>query len=270
MANDVMPPDGEVRLGSVLLSAGKRISGSMSDDPLLWATSDPVPDVGRVWLALHDMQQETGLVPITLAYLRGAAGEGRPWDSGELHDQCLLSEVDLLDPAEVLARSWADSLDPEDDDPEQLEQIAPFSMQFPGMAPGQHEELSGAELAAALGSLGPARVGLVPAQRAADVLALVGFNGTGNRYGTPAEYTAVLRSWEARFGAVLLEVGFDHIRLLVQRPPRTRQSAEAVAAEHFAMCDEFWPIEHPSRALTTVPEIAAYVIASPFWGFWLD
>ena len=42
-----------------------------------------------------------------------------------------------------------------------------------------------------------------------------------------------------RFGAVLLEVGFADIRLLVQRPPRTRQSAEAVAAEPWAVCGEF-------------------------------
>jgi uncharacterized protein DUF4253 len=74
---------------------------------------------------------------------------------------------------------------------------------------------------------------------------------------------------EARFGAVLLEVGFAHIRLVVQRPPRTREAAQAVAAEHFAMCDEFWAMEPGRPALTTVQQIAAYVIGAPFWGFWL-
>jgi hypothetical protein len=44
---------------------------------------------------------------------------------------CPLSEVDRLDAAQVLAKSWADSLGPDDDDPGQPEQIAPFSLQFP-------------------------------------------------------------------------------------------------------------------------------------------
>ena len=276
MANDSMPPaDGEVRLGPLLLPAGKRIFGHMAAEPLLWATSDPVPDVGQVWLALHDMRQETGLVPILLSGVSGSThppwrgDQLRPWDTGEL-EQCPLSEVDQLEPGEVLATSWADSLDLDNDDPDQLEVIAPFSLQFPGMAPAQAEELSRAERANALTWFRPARVGLVPARRPADVLALVGFNGTVNRYQTPAQFTAVLRSWEERFGSVLVEVGFDHIRLLVQRPPRTRQAAEAVAAEHWAMCDEFWPTGPPDYALTTVGEIAAYIKDAPYWGFWLD
>jgi hypothetical protein len=32
------------------------------------------------------------------------------------------------------------------------------------------------------------------------VLALVGYNGTANGYGTPELLSAVLRSWEDRFG----------------------------------------------------------------------
>ena len=35
----------------------------------LWATSEPVPDAGRVWQVLADMHQDTGLVPILLAFL---------------------------------------------------------------------------------------------------------------------------------------------------------------------------------------------------------
>jgi Domain of unknown function (DUF4253) len=54
----------------------------------------------------------------------------------------------------------------------------------------------------------------VPAARPADVLALVGYNGTANGYSTPEVLSAVLRSWEDRSGAVLVEVGFDRIRML--------------------------------------------------------
>jgi hypothetical protein len=116
MANDGLPPDGEVRLGPVPLPAGKRIFAEMKDDPVLWATDDPVPDVSRVWLALHEIRQETGLVPVAL---HGPGGEGHPWDDEQLDEEfrCPLSEVDRLDAAQVLAKSLADSLGPDDDDP---------------------------------------------------------------------------------------------------------------------------------------------------------
>lgn len=266
---DGVPADGPLRLGSLQLPEGRQISG-WEQDPLLWATSAPVSDPGRVWRALHEMQEQTGLVPIMLAYLRGNEKGGRPWDTGELDGGCLVSEVDHLDPSAVLAAGWAGSLDPDDDGPEQAELVAPFSLQFPGLARAETGLLSPEELARALGSLAPARIGLVPAGRPADVLAQVGYMGSINRYEGPAEVTVVLRSWEERFGATLLEVGFDHIRLLVQRPPRTVVAAQAVAAEIWAMCDEFWTPERPGYALTDISEIASYVAGAPFWTLWLD
>lgn len=295
-----IPTDGEVLLGPVRLPPGRRIyAGTRAEGftdvigpawmaameaearmhaergiPLLWATTDPVPDVGRVWLAVHEMAPETGLVPITLAYLGSGLDlpglRGRPWDSGELSDPYPLSDADRLDAAVLLSEYWEGSLDPDDDDPEQLAEVAPFTWKFPGMAPASEKPLSSAELAAALGILQPARLGLVPSSRPADVLALTGFGGMTNRFGTPAEFTAVLRSWEERFGAVMLEVGFDHVRVLVKRPPRTQWAAEAIAAEIHTMCDEFWPIDEPGTALTWVGDIAAYVKDAPFWGFWWD
>ena len=39
-----------------------------------------------------------------------------------------------------------------------------------------------------------------------------------NFHGTAATLTAVLRSWEERFGATLMHVGFDTLDLLVRRP----------------------------------------------------
>jgi hypothetical protein len=85
------------------------------------------------------------------------------------------------------------------------------------------------------------------------VLALVGYNGTVNRYGAiPEMLSAALRSWEDRFGAVLVEVSVAHFRMLARRPPRTLPDAQAVAAELWAMCDEFWPIDKPGTAVWDV------------------
>jgi hypothetical protein len=75
----------------------------------------------------------------------------------------------------------------------------------------------------------------------------------------------VLRSWEDRFGARLLQVGFAEIRLLAERPPRTLRAAEHVAAEHCAFCDEC-----AGKALRDIPGVAAHLLATPIWTFWWD
>lgn len=200
---------------------------------------------------------------------------GRPWDEGELNDRCDLASVDQLDASAVVAQSWADSLPDSEEwneewDEELGEMIAPYGQQFPGLAAGQDLALTEAELARALAWFRRARIGLVPASRPADVLALVGYNGTVNRYGTPEQLSAALRSWEDRFGAVLAEVGFDHIRMLAQRPPRTVADSQAVAAELWAMCDEFWPVDKPGTGIRHVGEIAERILDIPIWSLWLD
>ena len=46
----------------------------------------------------------------------------------------------------------------------------------------------------------------------------------------------MLRSWEKRFGATVMHVGFDAVDLLVDRPAPSPQTALAIAAGHFALC----------------------------------
>ncbi len=106
MVTAEVPADGPVRLGSLQLPAGKRLAGWYDDAPVLWASSEPVPDAGRVWQVLTGMHPDTGLVPILLAFMVGGH-EGRPWDEGELNDRCDLAAVDQLDAATVLAQCWA-------------------------------------------------------------------------------------------------------------------------------------------------------------------
>ncbi len=217
------------------------------------------------------MQPDTGLVPILLAFLTPWADWGRPWDNGELGPRCDLAEVAQLDAAAVLAEQWWVPAQAElESDPELAATVAPYGEQFPGLAPAQEQALTEAELAAALGWFGSARIGLVPAARPADVLALVGYNGTVNRYGTPELLSAVLRSWEDRFGAVLVEVGFNHIRLLARRPPRTLRDARAVAAELWPICNEFWPIDRPGTAVCEIGSIAECILDVPIWSMWWD
>jgi Domain of unknown function (DUF4253) len=107
--------------------------------------------------------------------------------------------------------------------------IAPFSRQFPGLAPALDEGLTGEELHNALGSRQAARIGLVAAARPADVIPLIGWSGAVNWDLSPLSIAAVVRSWEDRFGATLLEVGFAGIRVLADRRPRTLGAAQRIA-----------------------------------------
>lgn len=270
MSAGAVPADGPVRLGWVELPHGSQIFGWNGDAPRLWATSDPVPDAGRVWRELAGVSREAGLVPIVLAFLDDGH-EGRPWDEGELGEPGDLASVSSVRVDRVLAGNWSVNLpeDEEEFDEELAGELAPFGLRFPGLAPGQDKPLADAGVAQALSRIGPARIGLVPASRPADVLALIG-HYTINRDSDPQPLAAVLRSWEDRFGATLLEVGFAHIRLLATRPPLTLSHAQAVAAELRAMCDEFWPAGTTSIALSSVTEIAEYIVDTPIWSLWLD
>jgi Domain of unknown function (DUF4253) len=233
MTADQLPVDGELRLGPVTLPAGQRLF-TFAPEPVVWATNQPVPEPGRLW------SQLSALLPVT--------------------------GLDQLDPADVLAHGWGSYLS-EDQDEESAAEIAPFTWQFPGLAAPEHTRLGEAELQRALGSLPPARIGLVPATRPADVLAVLHWVTT-DQYPDPLPLSAVLRSWEDRFGARLLEVGDAAIKLFAERPPHDLEAAWHVAAEHYAFCDEC--AGHTGLARTTIPEIAPALVNSAVWSFWWD
>jgi hypothetical protein len=161
-----------------------------------------------------------------------------------------------------------DDTDPDDEDEEYDDvfqaMIAPFSRQFPGLAPAAGQRLTEAETDRALGSLPQARIGVAAASRPADVLPLIGWDGAVNNGDDYAVViAAILRSWEQRFGARLLRVGFADIQLLADRPPRTLQAARLLAAEQFAFCDEC-----AGQGLHDVASITDHLLSSPVWTFW--
>lgn len=268
MTTGSLPEDGQLRIGSITLPAGKRIHAGR--EPAAWVTREEVPGAGRVWTALSEMQQEPKLVPFLLGTLSG--DPSRPWDQEEFCDPIDPAELDQMDAADVLKEMWDGETHEVDagqgEDPEFAEYIAeviaPFSREFPGLAPREDAPLSPQQLGQALSSLGAARIGLVPATRPADVLPLIGWTPSDQSDALPV--AAVVRSWEDRFGARLLEVGFAEIRLLVHRPPRSLDAARRVAAEHWAFADECADIGR-----SHVADIAATLLRQPaIWQFWWD
>ncbi len=114
------------------------------------------------------------------------------------------------------------------------------------------------------GSTPAARIGLVAADRPADVLAVIGWEALYPRGESILPFTAVLRSWEDRFGARLIDVGFADLRLLVERPPRNLEAAQRLAAEQILLADDC------SGAGWAVSGIAAKLLKGPIWTFWWD
>jgi Domain of unknown function (DUF4253) len=262
MATSGMPEEGELRLGAVTLPAGRRVV-PMGDpgEPVAWVTAEPVPDAGPVWSALWAAHGQTGLVPVLLT------GSEKDEDFFFYGGPADLTALDDLDAAALLAEWWERKRSSdEEEDPDHMAAVrGPFSSQFPGLAPREDTALSMAQLYEVLRSLPGAPIGLVPARRAADVLATVGWCTT-DQFQSPLPIAAVLRSWEARYGARLLALGPGaQIQLLVERPPRTTEAAQAIAAEHLAFCDEC-----AGQGLRDIPGITASLVNAPTWTFWWD
>jgi hypothetical protein len=267
-----VPEDGELQIGSVSLPTGRRIrSNNGWGEPVAWATTEPVPNAGRVWVALSEAHAQSGLVPLLLAGIGG--DPARPWDTQEFRDPDDVTELDDLDAAELLREDWLSKTIECDEEGQEYEdedfakaiedEIAPFSRrQFPGLAQAEDHQLSADQLDRVLSVLGSVRIGLVPAGRPADALPMLGWN---DAFVTAMPHAAVLRSWEDRFGARLLRVRHAEISVLAQRPPRTPESAQHLAAEHWAFCNEFG-----GTGLRDVPRITASLMSSPIWTFWWD
>ncbi|MGY6026958.1 DUF4253 domain-containing protein [Streptomyces spinosirectus] len=117
------------------------------------------------------------------------------------------------------------------------------------------------------GPLKEPRLALVPARRSADIPTVIGWAGPANHENDTARLSAVLRSWEDRFGVRVVALGFDTLLVSVAAPPSTLAEAEALAAEHYAFCPD--NIDQGSD-----PTLAAYaahrLLNRPAWHFWWD
>jgi hypothetical protein len=102
---------------------------------------------------------------------------------------------------------------------------------------------------------------------------VAGWTGAINVTGA-AEVSAVLRSWEDRFGAFLVGLSFATLTLLVGRPPTTDDDSLRVAAEVAALCpDALWqPEALPSyeRRETTLGAMSRLLVRERVWRLWFD
>ncbi|MER5931244.1 DUF4253 domain-containing protein [Streptomyces sp. NPDC002054] len=248
--------------------------------PLLWLSDGP-PGPGSWALSRRPGAVPAGLLPVLL---HDTHGPERWWEER-------LYPARMSDPddhhVEVVLREYWEAVVPdeeEDEDPEGegAELIAPFGRSWAGLAApgvpsadaadaadgaaGPEAVAAGtAEALLAEGRLRNPRLGLVPADRSADIPAAIGWTGPTNHENDTARISAVLRSWEERYGARVVALGYDVLELSVAAPPRTSAEALAVAAEHFAFCpDLVW------QGAGSLREYAQELPGTGEWTFWWD
>lgn len=251
------------------LPAGRLVvetEAGVHDEPVLWI-SDGCPDA-LLWDHLCTQHQRTGLWPLLL--------HGFPGGGPELHPDIVTSTPADHDAAALLAGWWAGYTTPDEDDmlspADRLAVTAPFENRWPGLAaPGQLQDDPDV-LAAGFARhlledphLTAPRLGLAPSRRSADAPADIGWSGAVNYENDTARYSAVLRSWEERFGARLVALGSGTMELSVTAPPVDPEHALHVAAEHFAFCpDNVW------QGAVSLNRYADTLVDRTSWSFWWD
>lgn len=236
--------------------------------------SDELPDgLEELWVDLLRQAPVTGLQP----HLCWQGDHGTP-ERLEAADAVRLEEVLAADFAAYREKRlpwWTAPASP-DDTPEGVEPWPhdpgpPFDS-WPGLAPagpdigtGPDPEEAAARVAVDLcqGRYAPGLdLALVPARRSADVPALVGWN-----HEAPVPLlTALLRSWEERFGARVVAAYGGEVQVSVARPPLDVGDAERLALEHvLSTADNI--VDDPP---TPFPEYARGLVGRTEWRFWWD
>jgi len=97
-----------------------------------------------------------------------------------------------------------------------------------------------------------------------DVPAALGWWGGTNYALSGADFSAVLQSWEDRFGTVLVSIGFDTMTVQVGRRPESEQQLDALLREHYAFCPD--NIDQGMK-----PDAFRLGLAEwGYWNFWWD
>lgn len=298
-----LPEDGPAEIAGFALTSGHRVRGSLpptTGDPVMWATDAAMESPGSIWRELDSAAMTLGLSAVLLENLR--TGEGRPWDSGEfvrVEDP----NPDAYDAADMFRQQWNASVplgslaeedrpdvtalfphlegrEFEEDDEETsmfLEILAPWGLRFPGLALAERTSGDGSRYEEAIRHSPAARIGLVATSRPADIPAVIGWAGVVNHFQGdhgPVVLSAMMRSWEDRFGARLFRLGFDTMDFLVERPPSSEASALAVAAEHFSFAGtdglNDQGLNSEDEPITTLGSLAKLILGNPIWHFWWD
>ena len=223
--------------------------------PAFWVSDEPAP-IGT-WADLRAEHHTSGLWPVLLD------DSTQPWSAGQIAPEPA-AEIAGYDAAAFMAEVWADRVGADDD----LDDLSPYGRHCPGLAPPGEQLADPGITADRYARLLEGRgvpLGLAAAERGADILTVMGWQGAINHNLWIAPLSAVLRGWEDRFGVRVVGVGFNTLDLSVAAPPVTTRHALHVAAEHWAFCPDSL-FQGPG----TLVDYAAQIRGKTSWSFWWD
>lgn len=233
------PRTGRPTLAGVRLPPGTRRPEQVSS---CWASDETLADSVALAARLARAFPQTGIWPLLWHH-----PPEPPW--AYLDDETNLTAVDAVDVASLLSQGWSRSAPywPHDD--------ASFDSALPRLAPPSPlAQASTANPFLRLPDEDPydAHLMLVPCHRPADAIQASG----GLMLETPATWiTAVLRSWEERFGAVPVAFTHSQVWLVIQNPPRDDEQALLLAAElaGFNLFLKPMPLQQLAQDLAAAP-----------------
>lgn len=253
-----LPPDGATRVAGVDVPAGHSLVVPGPSGRSIWAAPahllDPWPVVGQLQRAFP----VTGLWPLlTFGAMWGDCGY--PWSP---HAELGMRDEDMVpdDGGAFLYRNWRANYADSDYFDEWNQPLLPWPGLLTPSEPGTEREVDPVGGPSAWREDG--QLMLVPAARPADAFRIVG-TLEYNAYPPPAEFVAVLRSWEDRYGALPLRFCGDRLVLGIRRPPRTVEEARAAVIEMQSFSiDAFNTYDWP--------EAFESMRGNPYWEFWWD
>ncbi|MBS4103633.1 DUF4253 domain-containing protein [Tsukamurella paurometabola] len=250
-----LPEAGATEIAGIDLPRGRTVAGSGGDGrAVAWISEDVLTadELGDLVRRLAGVFDRTGLWPVQVPKQYMGSDPDVPWREGRPEPPV----TEIPDPLDVVLRYAAEdaaAIDDDDDDPTSPPPVTGLAPVQRGPDP-QAGELDAPEDGALL---------LVPVARPADVPAALGWDGAVNADLDAGDVTAVVRSWEDRFGAVLLSLGLDTMSLQVTRRPETRAQLDALAYEHYAFCSDNYSHDVFSSCRTGLSEWRR-------WDFWWD
>lgn len=183
-----------------------------------WDPTGPRSDAFQVVYNTGEARPFDRAVPV--CFESSWDGADHAWEDIEDPGAINVTEADSVDVDELIRERW---WDPEDD----LDGFWQGAPLWDELTPP-----SSSPRASIPEPFGPLRVVWVEAQRPADIPGVLGWPLPVDL----VDLTAVLRSWEDRFGAHVAVLGGGVLWLIVERPPTDRTRLERLACEIAAIC----------------------------------
>jgi hypothetical protein len=220
------------------LLSGSIVVSRESGRPIIWVSDDSGPAVQKCWERLYYDHPRTGLYPL-------------------LVDDCLDIDLMLGTPVTV------EDIDATPGERLIREYFEYFGDDWPGFVPARRLGAPPGYPAGRLAVEGASdyRLALVPCARGADAPGLIGWSGAANYTVNIEKISAVLRTWEDRFGVRVVKLGCSTVELSVAAPPRTISEARRITLEHSGFCPSIW------RDHVTLEGYASRLLRQPAWRF---